>query len=473
MKRLFTLILASFITVGMVQAQQASRLVRVGNMRDNGQGMLPVDSSHVIYKDNSRGINGTEYQYIQYLEGKTSCDTIVGFAYLSGNWQTGMHYQMTYDANGRLAMHHWLMPSGTGGALVSYQRVTFTRDGAGNITKELRELWNTTTSAWDNYTQKLNEYTNNNLTKQTAQRWHNSAWANDQVAEYTYNSNNQQVDYYFTSWNYMTGALYNKNKTVYTYNSSGHFIQLVTQNFDDPTQQYVDKYRELHTVDAAGNIVNTFAQNYNTATAAWDDLSNLRYTYDSKGQNVRDTFEQWDAVNSVWKPSLTYEYTYDDSGNNLDYILQLWNTDSARYIKDQRISQDWNSYNQLTRYHTYRWNKTTQVWEQVSGDRNNKYYYELYTPTPGAVREQQMAAGMKLYPIPARDVITLKISEEMHNDFTVRITDMQGSVVATWQENAAKNYTKQIPLHGLPNGNYLISVNDGVNGVTKQFSVVR
>ena len=463
--------LASVITVGMAQAQQASRLVRVGNMRDNGQGMLPVDSSHVIYKDNSRGINGTEYQYIQYLEGKTSCDTIVGFAYLSGNWQPGMHYQMTYDANGRLAMHHWLTPSGTGGALVSYQKVTFTRDGAGNITKELREQWNTTTNAWENYSQKLNEYAGNNLTKQTVQMWYNNAWANAQVAEYTWNSNNQKVDYYFTSWNHMTGALYNKNKSVYSYNGSGHFIQVLVQNYDNNSATYVDKSREVHTVDASGNILRTLSQTWNNGT--WEDNSDLRYTYDSKGQNIRDTFEQWDAVNSVWKPSLTYEYTYDDSGNNLDYMLQLWNTDSARYIPNQRISQDWNSYNQLTRYHTYRWNMATQVWEQVSGDYDNKYYYELYTPTPGAVRMQQMAADIKLYPIPARDVITLKISEEMHNDFTVRITDMHGSVVTMWQENAAKTYTKQIPLHGLPNGNYLISVNDGVNGITRQFSVVR
>ncbi len=470
MKRLFTLMLASVITMGMAQAQQASRLVRVANMRDNGQGMLPVDSSHVIYKDNSRGINGTEYQYIQYLEGKTSCDTIVGFAYLSGNWQTGMHYQMTYDANGRLAMHHWLTPSGTGGALVSYQRVSFTRDGAGNITKELREQWNKNSNAWENYSQKLNEYTNNNLTKQTVQQWYNNAWANAQVAEYTWNGG-LRTEYYFTSWNHMTGALYGKNKSVFSYNGSGHFIQVLVQDYDNNSSTYKDKSREVHTVDASGNILRTLSQTWNNGT--WEDNSDLRFTYDSKGQNVRDTFEQWDATNNVWKPSLTYEYTYDDSGNNLDYILQLWDADSVKYIPSQKISQDWNSYNQLTRYHTYRWNKTTQVWEQVVGDYNNRYYYELYTPVPGSVRTQQMAADIKLYPIPARDVITLKISLEMQQDFTVRITDMQGSVVATWKENAAKNYTKQIPLHGLPNGNYLVTVNDGANSVTKQFSVVR
>lgn len=472
MKIFFTLFLASFIAMGMAQAQQASRLIRVANMRDNGQGMLPVDSSHVLYKDNSRGINGTEYQYIQYLEPKTSCDTVVGFMYYNSSWQTGMHYQMTYDGNGRIAAHHWLTPTGQGGALISYQRVTFTRDGAGNVTRELREQWNNTTSVWENYSQKLHEYTAGNHTKETRQMWYNGAWANDQLAEYTWN-NGLRTEYYFSSWNYMTGALYNKNKSVYSFNGSGHFIQVLTQEYDNNSSTYKDKNREVHTVDANGNILRTLSQVWNSANSVWDNTSDLRYTYDSKGQNVRDTFEMWDAGNSVWKPSLTYEYTYDDSGNNLDYVLQLWNTDSARYIRDQKISQDWNSYNQLTRYHTYRWNKTTQAWQQEVGDRDNKYYYELYTPAPASVLAQQMKADIKLYPVPASNVLTLKIAAEMHNDFTVFITNMQGSVVATWKENAAKNYSKQIPLHGMATGNYFITVNDGVNSITKQFSVVR
>lgn len=470
MKKIFTLISAALLVAGVADAQQQSRLVRVGNMRDNGNGMLPVDSSHVKYKDNSRGIDGTEYQYIQYLEGKNSCDTIEGLAYMSGSWVTGMKFEMTYDANGRISVHHMLRPSGAG-TRVSYQKVTFTYDASGNITKELREQWNTTTNAWENYSQKLNEYTANNLAKQTRQMWHNSAWANDQVAEYTYNNGLKQ-DYFFTSWNYMTGNLMNKSKTVYSYNGSGHFTQMLTQDYDANTATYKDKYREVHTVNAKGNILLTETANWNATGGVWDAYSKLAYTYDSKDRNVRDTFETWDAVNSKWKPSLTYEYTYDDSGSEIDFVLALWDTDSVKYIDDQRIMNDRNTLSQLTRYHTYRWNRTTMSWEQKPGDYDNKYYYELYTPAPGSVSAQQLANGLKLYPVPAGNVLTVKLAAAMHHDFTVSITDLRGSVITSWKEKAVHGYTKQIPLHGMANGNYLLTINDGTQSITKQFVVV-
>lgn len=80
---------------------------------------------------------------------------------------------------------------------------------------------------------------------------------------------------------------------------------------------------------------------------------------------------------------------------------------------------------------------------------------------------------MLLYPVPASDVLNVDAKLQTGNEFYVTITDIQGQLMRSWKENATTHYKKQIPLNGMANGNYFITINSGAESISKQFTILR
>ena len=98
------------------------------------------------------------------------------------------------------------------------------------------------------------------------------------------------------------------------------------------------------------------------------------------------------------------------------------------------------------------------------------YYYELYTADVNNI--STLPANVKLYPVPANNIMNLAVQWENAADFTVSITDINGRTVKSWSEKATPNYNRQIPVNDMPAGNYLITISNGSQTTTKQFSVI-
>lgn len=470
MKKFCTLLFAAFVFTGYVHAQQQSRLVAVQNMRNNwGNGLERTDSAVIIYKDGSQAMDAMDYLY---LETQVNCDSMITYGFQSATAYKGMQDAFTYDAQGRQTGRVTTRATAVtpGSPFVNYMRRSYSYDASGNLVKSVTEIWDN--NAWKNQQQRMSVYSNGEQVKETWQMWENNAWANQQEYEYTY-ANGLKTEYLYTGWNITTGAIMNKAKTLYTYNSSKHMTMLTTQRYNMGTQVFEDDSREVYTVNAKGERIHTFSEKWDAANSTWNKTNQLINTYTATGNLYRDTFERWDDVNNVWIPSLTYEYSYDANDNNTDMVLQMWNTDSAKYINDQRLAYKYNSFKQRTHYESLRWDYATQTWIVGNSDYGNTYYYELYTPTVSVAGITSVAADVKLYPVPANNVLNIDAQWQTARDFYVTITDMQGQLVRSWKENATTHYNKQIPLNSMVNGNYFITINDGTGSITKHFVIVR
>lgn len=473
MKKFSTSLLATLSIFLAADAQQMSRLIGVHRLNSDGNTpaqLIPKDSTTVIYNSNARGMDHNGYIY---LHTTLKADTMDYLGFASGSGAIGRMYTfaLKYNANNMVSERLWLYPSAAplNSPLVNSRRNTYTYDANNNLIKEVEEKWNMSTSAWENFQQDIYVYNNGNLEKRTRQSWVNSAWVNYTETEYTYN-NGLNTEYAYTLWNTANGQVTSKNKVIYTYDANGNMTMLTNQNYDLVNMVYNNTTRETHTLNASGDITHTLSEQWDNGTSAWKNYNQLMYSYDANGRNYRDTFETWDAVNSVWKPALAYQYLYDANGNNIDYTLQRWNTDSLKYINSEQLLYDYNSFDQQTRYHTYTWDKTNNTWGIGSNDYDTRYYYELYTADVNNI--STLPANVMLYPVPVNNILNLAVQWKNAADFTVSITDIYGRTVKSWSEKATPNYNRQIPVNDMPAGNYLITISNGSQTTTKQFSVI-
>jgi len=75
-------------------------------------------------------------------------------------------------------------------------------------------------------------------------------------------------------------------------------------------------------------------------------------------------------------------------------------------------------------------------------------------------------AGFSITPIPAKDMITLNIETEKNAVIHIQITNIAGSII--YEESLASE-SKTLNISKLPQGLYLISIDDGKKIQTKRF----
>ncbi len=78
-----------------------------------------------------------------------------------------------------------------------------------------------------------------------------------------------------------------------------------------------------------------------------------------------------------------------------------------------------------------------------------------------------------LYPNPASDVLNLDIATQDLDDYTVAITNLQGQVVYSESFNKGSDLLHQIDISNLPNGIYMLKINDGHSVAADRFVVNR
>lgn len=89
----------------------------------------------------------------------------------------------------------------------------------------------------------------------------------------------------------------------------------------------------------------------------------------------------------------------------------------------------------------------------------------------GAGIESIDAMNLNIFPNPANDV--LNVSFEASGDYTITLTDMIGAVVSTSSySNLSGSQSIAIPVSGLTNGNYILSVSNGV-GTSNKHVVIK
>lgn len=100
-----------------------------------------------------------------------------------------------------------------------------------------------------------------------------------------------------------------------------------------------------------------------------------------------------------------------------------------------------------------------------------------FTVTTGesslSIEENKSISGLKLYPNPVKEFITLDFESINAADLTITIFDTKGSDIQIIDKNIFSGSNKiQINTTGLQEGLYIIKLQDGKSFVTKRFQVV-
>lgn len=467
MKPLFTLAIAALLFSIAVQAQQSSRLIGIHTAYGNSGVFVPYDTGRLVYNA-PRSTDPRAYN--NFLE-KYGCDTNYIYGYSSGQYYLGGRMLLTFDGQDFVTS---VISQGASGTPLAYENAMqrlYTYDATHNETEELWQDWQPGSSSWVNENRKSAVYTAGNKMQQMEESWNTTTntWKSESQYDYTYTPSNKVAVAIYKFWNNTANALVNSSRTTYTYNAANNVTEYAVESWNATSSTWGPSYKELYTLNAAGNRTYTVAQNWDVAASNWINGSRILTAYNSTGLAETDTFEQWNTANSVFDPSLIYLHNYDANGNELQFTLLEYNDDSLRYINREQITTTYNTYDQPLTYQSLGWDLAANQWAITNG-RDIRYHYQLYTADVGSA--QAAMPMISLFPVPARNEVTLKMNWTKPEDFVVALFDIQGRMVKQWGEKATTSYSHTLSVADMPSGNYFMTIRSRSGSTSAQMSVV-
>ncbi len=462
MKYIFTLLIAISCTLQVAEAQTMSRIVAAQSDKHNGTTWVPYDSTAITYNTG----NFTPGDADSFLSGQGTVlknDGSVFMLHFSGTYHNYYRHSYTYDAQGYMLTHLWEQPT-TPMATTwkNYQKETYTYDANHNITEQLYQNWNTTTSAWDNNIRYVNTYVGSNLTSSHSQSWNGTAWVSINENIYTYSGGNL-ITKLFRTWDVSVWKNYSRSN--YTYYGSGKLKVDSTEQWYPHLSNWRNNSKTTHIYNTANTTDSILSiHDWDTVALNWRNAWQYNYVFNGAGIVVGDTTRIWSIGGSNW-----VYYGAATRVNDTSYLRFGWDNISSGFKNAERSTTSYNSNNQLTYWRTESWNTGTSTWG-MNNDASKKYYY---VQTAVGVKNIANIKGITVYPCPANDVITLHIDWKTQQDSKIALFDMQGRLLRQWTEPAANQTNRTIPISDLGSGIYTIRVSGRDVQTAKQFIISR
>ena len=338
---------------------------------------------------------------------------------------------------------------------------------------------NTSTMQWEISGRMQQQMANNRIMSSLFQSTNGSSWQDEQKTTYTYtngliatteyehnggsgmeptsrltntyNNDMQITENVQESWNNMTSQYVYSSRTVNHYNSNKQMDTTWNYSWNSMSAQWYQSGRNIITYTAGQSM--TLQQTYNGS--AWNDFHRNTSTYDNKGNLILSESEMWNTGSSSWEKSSRTEYAYDNANNNIEEKAAHW--DNGAYVYHSKTNYTYNQFHRLLTEETQTWNASTSQWFYDTGDDYlSRYYYEPYTNDVKTMASNM--AVVKVFPMPARDAMTIATSFNQAQPISVTLTDMNGRVVQQFTEQAGMHFRKSIDVSGIPAGNYILNM---------------
>jgi hypothetical protein len=149
-------------------------------------------------------------------------------------------------------------------------------------------------------------------------------------------------------------------------------------------------------------------------------------------------------------------------------IKELWSDAQSKFVNESQTEWIYNGQN-LPEMVTTRSNWVNGNWLATTNDIQYRFYYQNYFPS--SVKSLAFDNSVNIFPVPASDAVTVDISWNNPEAFTVSLVDIKGSVLGCWKEQPTTSYKKQLDISQLPNANYFITVSSESYRTTKRIIV--
>jgi hypothetical protein len=430
--------------------------------------------------------------YTYNLHGVDLSETYVDYA--GSAWQNAYRYVYTLNSS------EWVMDelgqewNTVGNVWDNDYHVVYTRNGQGLESESLYQEWSG--SAWDNAGKSTTTYDGNNWVHQiTYQDWDMvaTAWVNNTRYTYAYNGAGKTTSMTVEAWDDVSSAWINSSQTLITYDGSNQPVDYTFQNWDDVGSAWVNSYRYVIVYTSQGLFDLYTYQTWDQTVPAWKNTGRYDYTYDGMGNELEALYQTWDDAGMVWENNQRVTTDYNLANKPLTAILEDWDTGPSIWLFDEKIEYSYNPANLLTQLDNYNWaglaweptarntdykydlaenltymlaesyNSGTSVFDSIS---RYFYYYGLYNVT--GLTEVRNDFGIKTYPNPIADQVTIDGSFTQDGLLQVRIMDMSGKLrLYTTQPVRAGNARWSIPVGNLAQGMYVMQIADQYGSVSQ------
>lgn len=410
-------------TTGQKATATQSRLIAESTRLYSNNQYVVSDSAHYWYSGDNGGAANKQ------IMADSSIHFTVGF---SGNLEQNQFKVFSYNSNKQLLTADISSWSSINNRWVKHSKEQYTYDSQNKLITQLITSWNVPQNKYDS--SEKTEYTydsNGNLLSQTLLIWDKtkSVWEHNTRMTYTYMPNNNRATYLEEKWD--NGSWLSVRNETYGY-------------------------------DANNNNDSIDYKTWNTVTNSWDNNALFFGMYNANNDIIEFGYKSWNKMTSQYDPAYKYINGYDANHNNIYDTLYFWNYNTKQYYVYERNFYTYNSFNQLTSDYNERYDTTSKTWGLVDvSSHYNNYYYETYNTGIPEANKLQIA----IFPNPAKDIVTIQSPEY---PIAVKVMNLQGQVVQTATGNKP---VIQMPLHGLPAGNYIISIQTRGKSASKLITV--
>jgi hypothetical protein len=355
--------------------------------------------------------------------------------------------------------------------------IDYLYDSKNNLTSILWQSWNGTT--WVNSYKNLCTYdANNNLTSELDQNWNGSGWVNSHIHLSTYDANNNLTNNLYQTWN--GSGWVNSHKYLSTYNANNYLTNELDQDWNGSVWVNTDQYTYSYNVN--NNFTSELSQTWNGTT--WVNTTQYTYTYDADNNRISGLIQGW--VGNGWVNSFQYTYSYNANNKVTSGLCQIWN--NSAWVNSNLSTYSYDANNNRTSESDQTWNGTTWVnstqytstydasnfeksysrknWDSSGAkitDGDSSYYY--YHTVLGIYEFTSNFNTLKIYPNPAKDNITLELSEAI-KESNLAIIDIDGQQLITRQITSPKT---QLDISALPSGVYFVRLTSEKSVLTGKF----
>lgn len=316
--------------------------------------------------------------------------------------------------------------------------------------------WRTTSGAWkDSARYQYTYITGTTKIKESMfQLWVGGTWSHDVPSVLTYNGNN------------VVDVSSNSYRASYVYDSKNNIISVVDKVAAHGTGALNYNERKTYTYDNNNEVESYVLEKWNNISNSWYYTERFEYLYTS-GNVMQCTKYIWN--NNSWESSSKQLYTYNSNDDKTTETIQIWDAVSSSFINNKKIICNYNSIGLLESITTQKWDAGANAWKYAEGNTQTRYYYEYYYTT--SVGNVATAEPLSLYPVPAKDQITISLGTHGYEQTTLSVLNMNGAVVKQWN---TENSTTTADISALPNGTYVLYARNEMGETrTSKFTIAR
>jgi hypothetical protein len=297
--------------------------------------------------------------------------------------------------------------------------------------------------------------------------WNNNqqSWVADSGFTYEYDKNGNQITCdarFFDTSKPAHLAWTLTMKKEYEYDENANKTLAVQYSWDHNTYSWMQTLKQayFYTVDFKDSLSKTFL--WDQAREVWLNYQKSEPDYDSLGNKVLATNYEWLEDRAIWTASSKNEYACDENGNTIAQLIYKQDEGNEEmnlymikeYEYDLSNSKVWDPYilghqNRLLAINTMLSNGKG---EMVLASADSLYYSQVESTS--SAMEALPVSGMKIYPNPASDHITVQTENSTQAQF--HIYDLFG------RQMLSGNLTSPvIDVSNLKRGTYLLKLMNG------------